>query len=181
MTLDPAVAALLAGCLALLFASAALHKLRDLPNFAQVLEAYAILPQGLGERLAWTMPLAELALAAGMLFAPTRAAAGLAAALVLGAYAGAIAVNLKRGRTALACGCGGANEHRPIARWMLWRNLSLAALACLAAVPLTTRALTATDFLTVTAGIATAALLYASLERILGQLLPRTELMRGSP
>jgi hypothetical protein len=37
------------------------------------------------------------------------------------------------------------------------------------------------DALTVAAGVATVALLYVSLDRLLGQVLPRAQLLRGSP
>jgi hypothetical protein len=38
----------------------------------------------------------------------------------------------------------------------------------------------AVDALTVAAGMATAALLYVSLDRLLGQVLPRAQLLQGS-
>jgi hypothetical protein len=179
MLLDPAVGALLSGCYALLFVSAALHKLRSLPRFAAVLEAYDLLPSG-GGRLAVLVPLLELGLALGLLADQWRAAAALAAAALLACYAAAIGINLARGRTDLTCGCGGPSERRPIAPWMVWRNLALAALVCAGALPLSPRALAATDFLTIAAGVAVAALLYVSLDGLLGQVAPRGRLMRGA-
>jgi uncharacterized membrane protein YphA (DoxX/SURF4 family) len=179
MTLDPALEALLAGCFALLFASAALHKLLDLPRFAAVLEAYQLFPVPLA-RLAWVVPMLELALALGLLAGVLRPVAALAGAALLALYAGAIAINLRRGRFDLTCGCGAAGERRAIAPWMLWRNLALAGLLCAAALPLKARPLLTTDYLTVSAGVAVAALLYASVDRILGQLQPRAQLMRGA-
>jgi hypothetical protein len=176
--LDPAVGALLAGCYALLFASAALHKLLDLPRFAAVLDAYALLPGRL--RLAWLAPLSESAVAIGMLAGVTRPWAGLLGAVLLTLYAAAIAINLRRGRIDLACGCGGPNERRPIAPWMIWRNLGLAVLVCGAALKWSHRPMVAVDALTVAAGVATAALLYVSLDRLLGQVVPRAQLLRGS-
>jgi hypothetical protein len=176
--LDPAIGALLAGCCALLFASAALHKLLDVRGFAAVLDAYALLP-GLG-RLAPAVPLAELTVAAGMLAGVARPWAAVGGAVLLCAYAGAIALNLRRGRTDLACGCGGPNERRPIARWMVWRNLALALALGSAALPWSQRPMLAMDALTVAAGVATAAFLYVSLDRLLGQVLPRAQLLGSS-
>jgi hypothetical protein len=176
--LDPAIGALLAGCCALLFASAALHKLLDLPRFAAVVDAYALMP-GSG-RLARLLPLGELAVAGGMLSGITRPWAGPGGAVLLGLYALAIGVNLHRGRTDLACGCGGPNERRPIARWMVWRNLALALAMAGAALPWSHRPMLATDAITVAAGVATAAFLYVSLDRLLGQVRPRGQLLRGS-
>jgi Methylamine utilisation protein MauE len=177
--LDPAIGALLAGCCALLFASAALHKLLDPARFAAVVDAYALLP-GSG-RLALLVPLGELAVAGGMLSGIARPWAGLGGAVLLGVYALAIGVNLHRGRTDLACGCGGPNERRPIARWMVWRNLALALAIGGAALPWSHRPMLATDGITVAAGVATAAFLYVSLDRLLGQVRPRAQLLRGSP
>ncbi|GAC1454422.1 MAG: hypothetical protein PVS2B3_16360 [Steroidobacteraceae bacterium] len=177
--LDPAVGALLAGCYALLFASAALHKLPDLPRFAALLDAYALLP-GLG-RLAAAVPLAELTVAACLLVGVARPWGAVGGAVLLCAYAGAIALNLHRGRTDLACGCGGPHERRPIAAWMVWRNLALALLVCGAVPKWSARPMVGVDALTVAAGVATVALLYVSLDRLLGQVLPRARLLRGSP
>ena len=177
--LDPAIGALLAGCCALLFASAALHKLLDPARFAAVVDAYALLPGG--GRLALLVPVAELAVAGGVLSAIARPWAGLGGAVLLGLYALAIGVNLHRGRTDLACGCGGPNERRPIARWMVWRNLALALAVGGAALPWSHRPMLATDAITVAAGVATAALLYVSLDRLLGQVVPRVRLLQGSP
>ena len=63
--IDPAIGTLLAGAFALLFASAALHKARDLALFAQVLAAYRVLPGA--ARLAWLVPLTEVLVGAGLL------------------------------------------------------------------------------------------------------------------
>jgi hypothetical protein len=177
--LDPAIGALLAGCCALLFASAALHKLLDLPRFAAVVDAYALLAGG--GRLALLVPVAELAVAGGVLSGIARPWAGLGGAVLLGVYALAIGVNLHRGRTDLACGCGGPNERRAIAPWMVWRNLVLALAMCGVALPWGHRPLLAMDAITVAAGVATAAFLYVSLDRLLGQVQPSAQLLRGSP
>lgn len=165
--IDPAFGTLLCGAFALLFASAAFHKARDLALFAQMLRAYRILPER--PPLAGAIPALELAVAAGLLLPPARVAAAAGGAALLLLYALAIALNLQRGRRDLACGCGGANERRPIAAWMVWRNLLLAALLAAVVLPWAGRALEAVDLLTVAAGVAVAALLYMSTERLLAR------------
>lgn len=170
--IDPAIGTLLCGAFALLFASAALHKARDFAVFAQLLHAYRVLPAGVP--LAAAVPALELAAGVGLLLPPARSAAALGGAALLVLYALAIALNLQRGRRDLACGCGGANERRPIAAWMVWRNLLLAAVLAGLALPWATRALQAVDVLTVAAGITVAALLYMSTDRLLGRVAPRT-------
>jgi uncharacterized membrane protein len=177
--LDPAIGFLLLGCCALLFASAALHKLRALPRFAEVLRAYRVLPAAVVQ-LAVLVPLLELAVGLALLVPVTRAAAAGAGAALLALYAGAIALNLARGRRDLACGCGGPDEARPIAPWMVVRNLALAALLGATLVPWQVRTLLATDFLTISGGVVVATLLYVSLDQLLGRVAPRAAAFGGS-
>lgn len=176
--LDPAIGMLVAGCFALLFATAALHKLRALAQFTALLRAYRVLPETAAP-LAAIVPLTELAVALALLLPAARTAATLAGAALLTVYAAAIGVNLLRGRRDLACGCGGPDEARPIAPWMVGRNLLLAALLAGTLIPWAGRALSATDGLTVGAGMAGATLLYAAIDRLLGRVAPRTAVLRG--
>jgi Methylamine utilisation protein MauE len=175
--LDPAVGALLSGAFALLFASAALHKLLGLRYFAEVFRAYAVLPAPLAA-LAPLVPILELTVGAGLLVGSSRTGAAAAGAALLFAYATAIGINLARGRRDLSCGCGGVNDRRPIAAWMVWRNLMLAGLLALTLLPWTRRPLGTADALTIGAGTAVAALLYISLDSLLGRLMPRTAVWR---
>ena len=177
--IDPAIGVLLTGCFALLFASAALHKLRDLTRFAEVVRAYRMLPEG-GVRLAPLVALAELAVAIGLLAAAVRSGAALAGAALLVGYAGAIAVNLGRGRRDLACGCGGFDDARPIAPGLVVRNLVLALLLGATLLPWQARALLPTDALTVGAGSAVATLVYLSLDQLVGRAAPWIRSPRGS-
>lgn len=176
--IDPALGTLLAGAFALLFASAALHKLRNVGQFAEVFRSYEVLPPA-ADRLSWVVPVFELAVAAAMLVAASRAGASIAGAALLVSYACAIGVNLRRGRYDLACGCGGAHERRPIAGWMVWRNLALAGLLAVMLLPWTPRPMQPADALTIAAGTTVAALLYMSLDQLLGRVAPRSALLRG--
>jgi Methylamine utilisation protein MauE len=177
--LDPAIGLLLLACCALLFVSAALQKLRARARFAEVLGAYRVLPAA-AVQLAMLVPLLELTLGTGLLVPVTRTAAAGAGAALLALYAGAIALNLARGRRDLACGCGGTDAARPIAPWMVVRNLLLAALLAATLVPWEVRPLLATDLLTIGGGVTVATLLYASLERLFGRVVPRTTAFGGS-
>ncbi|HEY4749793.1 MAG TPA: MauE/DoxX family redox-associated membrane protein [Steroidobacteraceae bacterium] len=178
--IDPAVGALLAGAFALLFASASLHKLLDLKGFSQVFAAYRLVPRALA-RAAFLVPLLELLIGLGLLAGAARAGAAAAGAVLLTGYGGAVAINLARGRRELTCGCGGPNDKRPIAAWMVWRNLALALTLLIVGLPWALRPLTASDALTIGAGTAVAALLYMSLDTLLGRVAPRAALMRDSP
>jgi uncharacterized membrane protein YphA (DoxX/SURF4 family) len=167
--LDPAIGSLLVGCFALLFAGAATHKLRDLNQFAQVFAAYQLAPALGRPQFAWLVPLLEIAVALGVLLPHSRRAAALAGAVLLLGYAIAIGINLRAGRSAIACGCGGPDQRRPIAGWMIWRNLLLAMVLCAATLPWSARAFEWTDGATVGFGLAAIALLYACADRLLGE------------
>lgn len=172
-TVDPAVAVLSVACLALLFAAASLHKLRDLRAFAAIFAAYEVLPGIARLRLTTLVPVLEAAVAAGLLFEVTRGPACVAAMVLLLIYAAAIGINLLRGRRDLACGCGGPDERRPIAAWMIGRNVLLAALAGVILMPWSPRELELTDAATIGFGTLTCALVYLCLDRLLGRNGPR--------
>jgi hypothetical protein len=187
VTLDPAIAALIVACAALLFASAALHKLRDLRRFDEIFTAYGLIPlrarlprvapqallgipsAALRLRLSYAVPLLESLVAVGLLFDASRPPAVAAGMVALLAYATAIAVNLSRGRRDLACGCGGPDDRRPIAPWMIWRNVLLTLLLAALLLPWSPRSLVLTDLLTIGFGTATCALVYLCLDRLLDQ------------
>lgn len=176
--IDPAIGALLAGAFALLFLSAALHKLRNPERFAELFRAYELLPQGL-TRLWWLVPVLELTIGAGLLAHPSRTGACAAGAALLLGYAAAMAINLHRGRRDLACGCGGPDERRAIAGWMVWRNVILAGVLGAMLLPWRARPMAAADALTIGAGTAVASLLYMSLDRLLGRVAPAAAQLRG--
>ena len=93
-----------------------------------------------------------------------------AAGGVLLSYASAIASNLRAGRRMVACGCGGPDRQRPIAGWMVWRNVLLSAVAAMTMLPWNERQLQWTDAATVGCGLLAIALLYACADRLLGEL-----------
>ena len=179
MELDPVFGALIAISFALLFGSAAVHKWRNLRRFEEAFAAYALLGQLLKLHLVWVVPLAETAVAVGLLWGTTRAGAAVAGALLLVGYASAIALNLQRGRRDIACGCGGPDQRRPIAAWMAWRNLVLGLLLGIAVWPSSDRAIGWMDGATIAFGVAAATVVYLCFDR-LGQLMARARMLQGS-
>jgi hypothetical protein len=167
VTLDPAIAALIVACTALLFASAAIHKVRDLRRFDEIFNAYGLIPGRTRLRLSRAVPVVEGLIAVGLLLAAARSAAVLSAIVLLLAYAVAIGINLGRGRRDLACGCGGPDDRRPIAAWMVWRNLLMASLLAVVLLPWSTRAWELTDLVTILFGTVTGALVYLCIDRLL--------------
>ena len=74
---------------------------------------------------AWLLPVAELAIAIGLLFPNTAWIAALAALLLLALFITAIAINLGRGRTP-DCHCFGQLYSRPLGWPTLARNIGFA-------------------------------------------------------
>lgn len=178
--LDPAIGHLLTAGTALLFASAAVHKLRSLTRFTEIFVAYKVLPQPLSRRLAWAIPCAELGISASLLWPATRNWAIPAAMIQLIAYAAGIGVNLRRGRFDLDCGCGAARNRRVIAAWMIWRNLLLAGFLGITLLPWSGRALDLTDILTLAGGLLVGVILYAAVDRLLGDVARKGLLLRST-
>jgi hypothetical protein len=179
MRLDPAIGLLLVATVAVLFGSAGVHKARDLKRFDEIFSAYGILPAISRWHLSWLVPVLELAVAVGLLFDASRLYAGVLGIALLLAYASAIGINLRRGRRDLACGCGGPDERRPIARWMVGRNIVVALALFGALAPWTERPLGFTDVVTVTFGLLTLALIYLCIDQLMGYV-QRAAHLRGS-
>jgi uncharacterized membrane protein YphA (DoxX/SURF4 family) len=163
--IDPVPASVLALALAALWTAAGVHKLRGPEGFVAALAAYALLPRRTVDVVARALPIIEIAVAIGLLLRLSRGAAAVVSALLLGLYALAIAINLRRGRRELDCGCLSFGRRSTISTMLLWRNgtLMLASLA-VGFLPVRQRALDWLDLFTITVGVAAAALLYAAVE-----------------
>ena len=176
--IDPDVGALIVASFALLFATASWHKWRSLTEFESVLVNYRLVPAGVAPLLRLLVPALELAIAIGLLLAPTRVASALAGIAVLLGYAAAIGINLRRNRRDLDCGCGARRDRRSIAPWMVARNLILAATLGGAVLPWSARGLESVDALTIGGGVAILALLYLAIDQLLGEVRPRAAALR---
>jgi hypothetical protein len=166
-TIDPVVRGMLRVALSLLFVWAASHKLRDLSGFRTALISYELLPSRVIGAFAVLLIAMEIAVAAG-LWLPGRAApAAGAAAGLLAVYGGAIAVNLVRGRRDIDCGCAGAAAERPLSGALVVRNGVLLLAALMLTLPATPRPLMWVDAVTIGAGVAVLALLYAAADGLL--------------
>jgi hypothetical protein len=162
--IDPLLQLVIAAALALLFAGAALHKRGEPGRFRAQLAAYELLPPGLLRPVAGALPWCELSVALLLLPAVTRAAAGTAAAGLLLVYAAGMGINLLRGRGAIDCGCGGAEQ--PLSWLLVFRNLALASAAALLVAPATERVLLVTDALWLILLVPLLAITYAALGEI---------------
>ncbi len=137
--IDASLTSLLAAALtvfvSLIFARAAWHKLGEFTEFTGFVADYKLVPERLVGPVSFAIVGAECASVALQLV-PNGRPFGLGiAVLMLLAYAGAMAINIRRGRTSIECGCGGAVQ--PLAWSLVVRNGLLAALGLAAlALPL---------------------------------------------
>ncbi|TFH29300.1 MAG: methylamine utilization protein MauE [Myxococcales bacterium] len=160
MTVDPVIVVICRWLLALLFASAAWHKISDWTAYRIVVHDYEILPRALVTPAAAGFVVAEMVAA---LTLPWRAATETGVALVvvlLVAYSLAITVNLARGRRELECGCTPSVYRQPLSAKLLVRNAILLVVACVALLPTTERAISWVDASTVFAAVASGTLLW---------------------
>ncbi len=164
MSVDPLVHHLLQLAGALLFASAALHKLRDPAAFRSALAGYRLLPDALVPATARGLPAAELGVAAALLvpaLTPVGAAAG---AAMLALYAAAVAINLLRGRREIDCGCGGVGGSRPLGASLVARNVLLVLALSALFAPVVERPFSPLDVWVLGLATGTFALLYAAVD-----------------
>lgn len=169
--MDPILSTLGRVALALLFAGAARHKLRDMARFEAVLGDYQVLPRFAVAIAARAIVAVELILVLALLVPATSEIAALCIAGLLALYSGGIALNLARGRREIDCGCGGPAEQR-LGPGILARNTLLIGIALASALPSIPRSLTWIDGLTLIFGVATIALLWQANARLMALALP---------
>lgn len=113
--------------LSVVFGVAAITKLIDQRGTREAVKNFGA-PASLAPTLSILLPIAELAIACGLLFAITTSISALAAILVLALLIVAIGINLSRGNTH-DCHCFGQLYSRPLGWSTLVRNLIFAAFA----------------------------------------------------
>jgi len=95
-----------------------------------VIANYRLVPDGVVRAVALGLPVVECALGAGLIVSPFFASVALVSGLAAGAllllFAAAMAINLRRGRGHIDCGCGHAALRQPLSWLLVARNLVLA-------------------------------------------------------
>lgn len=171
---DPAfqwtVALLLAG----MWATAAWSKLANRDAFRGILHNYRLLPEAVEAPTATLLPFVELAVALALLLPPLRGIGGLASAALLLLFAAAMAINIRRGRTDIDCGCFIGAVRQRIGWPLVIRNLVLAAASLALMREAGERALSWFDLFTIGAASAGLLLTYLALSRVL-ELAPLAE------
>jgi Methylamine utilisation protein MauE len=165
--MDPLLVLTISGSLAVLFAASAAHKLAALAEWPGVVRNYRVLPAALTVPAAGILLVTGALTAAALLWPNTRRLGAGAAAAQLVLFAAAMAINLRRGRSSIDCGCFGSRLRQGIAAWMVARNLVLALLALSLLLPVTQRALGVLDIATAVAVVATLTFLYPVLDVVL--------------
>lgn len=120
-------------CAGLVFVLAAVGKLRNRAVFPGVVANYRLLPVMAVAPVALLLPWIELATGIALLAGERRIAPAIATVLLV-LFAAAMAVNIRRGRDHIDCGCGGDTLRQPLRPALVTRNLLLA--VTLATVPL---------------------------------------------
>ncbi len=162
--IDPLTVLVLSTSLALLFLTAAMHKLNSSARFRAQLAAYELVPSAILPGLARAIPLAEMAVVFLILAPITRPWAGALAAGLLASYTVAIAINLLRGRDDIDCGCGG--QPQMLSYWLLLRNAALIIGCLLLVLPGTGRAVVWADFILLTLMVAVLSCTYLLVEQL---------------
>ena len=117
--------------LAAVFLLACTGKIVDPAAFSNVIFYYQLLPHGLINLLAITLPWIELITALALLLGRRyRAAAALLAIAMLAVFSAAMGINLARG-VDISCGCFSSAAHHEggLTGWNIARNVGLIALA----------------------------------------------------
>lgn len=120
--LDPVFDIALRGALAAILLAAAWHKLSDPIGFWKAVAGYRIVPEALTQTVARLVPIIEMTIAVCLLAIPSLMLPVIAAAFLWLIYAGAMALNLLRGRNELDCGCGGISADQKIHWGLVVRN-----------------------------------------------------------
>ena len=131
MVLSEALALLIA----LVFAGAAIAKLTAWSELPGVVQNFRVLPRMLVMPVALLLPPLEAAIAASMLVMETRWVAALSAAVLFTVFGAALAMNYRRGRRHIDCGCFRSDLKQPISIAVIVRNCFLAVCALLLLLP----------------------------------------------
>ncbi len=123
-------------CTGLVFVVAGAQKLRHRAVLRGVIANYRLLPDMLVAPTAELLPPLEVALGLLLLTGVGRPFAPLGAMLLLAVFAAAMAINIRRGRSHIDCGCNQSFLRQPL-RWSLVMRNALLMLALVPALAMT--------------------------------------------
>ena len=111
--------------IAVIFALAAFHAMREWAVFGGIVDQYRIAPRRLALIAARILPPLELLAAATLVMPATGTAGAMLGLCLMALFTTAITVNLARGRVSIDCGCGGASGQK-LSPGLAVRNLVVA-------------------------------------------------------
>ena len=165
--MDPLIALTIAWSFAALCGAAAIHQWRARDEWHGIVGNYRLVPDAWVSATAIAIPLLEFTAALALPWQRTRGLGALVAALLLVVFALALSINIGRGRTHIDCGCLGSSLRTGLSRWMVVRNLVLAALVSTLLLPVLPRALSLFELVMSAGSVITLAFLYAALGLLL--------------
>ena len=160
--IDPVILLVLRLTLAFIFVTALAHKLKDPRAFSAAVAEYQLLPSALLIPGTAALLLLEVLVVLALVLPGLGHFGAWGAVASLTLYAGAMSVNLARGRRDIDCGCSGPALRQQLSEWLVLRNATLVALAVLAAQPTTGRVLSGWDASTIVFGVVALLLLYST-------------------
>jgi hypothetical protein len=110
--------------LAVVFAMAAYHAMREWTVFGGIIEQYHVVPRWLAQLAAWILPPLEYLTAVCLVLPATGRVGAVLGLVLMTPFTLSIVVNLARGRVLIDCGCGGAGGQK-LSRGLVVRNLLL--------------------------------------------------------
>jgi hypothetical protein len=110
--------------IACIFEQAAAHALRHRDHYAAIVEDYRIATPAWSRLAAGVLPWAQFATGALLIMPVHRSPGPMLGLLLMALFTAAIAINVKRGRLHIDCGCGGADGQR-LSPGLIVRNLIL--------------------------------------------------------
>jgi hypothetical protein len=119
--------------IALTFAQSAWHKLSEFDSFTGFVADYQLIPERIVTGVSKSLVAMEAGILIGLAMDDTRTAAAALAVAAFLIYAGAMTLNILRGRSHIDCGCGRATQ--PLHWTLVVRSVALAGVACLTLLP----------------------------------------------
>lgn len=115
-------------CVGLVFLLAAAQKASHWRILPGVIANYRLLPRAIVVPAAALLPPLEMIVGLLLLSAMAMSWTLLASIILLGLFAAAMAINLRRGRADIDCGCGQSFLKQTLSWTLVWRNAGLATL-----------------------------------------------------
>jgi hypothetical protein len=122
---DAATALLLRACalaIGIVLLAAAFHKLRGWTAFRASVEGYRLLPDAPAAVVAALLPVLEALAGVALIVDGLRIAGAWLAFATIGIATAGVAINVARGRTTIACGCGGFDGEQRLSWALVARN-----------------------------------------------------------